>query len=165
MNLMALLSLSWVAWVWSLFRTNWIVVSRSLGSVWSSCSRASTKSSSLVAFQLYLALVRLSTDSLGFPSVNMSAWWSESTARSGFTVWFWTIHCPCAVSFANVRLITMSCWVLDPDLVWMSLSLHRLNPWPSSQFITSCILIGVESASMVLFQRLWWRFQSPVASI
>ena len=60
-----------------------------MGSSCNSCVRASMKSSSFASFQLYLALVILLIVSLGSPSVNVRAWWSDNRARSGFTLWFW----------------------------------------------------------------------------
>src|SRR6266436_5159595 len=137
MNLTAASSSSGVAWVHCLFSTCWIEVSYRLASTWSPWLRALVKSSSMASFQLYLASAMLSTVSLGSPSVNVRALWSESSVRSGFTEWSQTTPCPIASSFANVRSIIVSCWVPAPLLVYTSLSLQRLKPWPSSQFTTS----------------------------
>src|SRR5260221_1891912 len=137
MNLTVASSSSGVAQVHCLFSICWIEVSYRTASAWSSWLRALVKSSSMASFQLYLALAMFTTDSLGSPSVNVRALWSERRVRSGFTEWLWTTPCPISGSFANVRSIIELHWVPAPLLVCTSLSLQRLKPWPSSQSTTS----------------------------
>src|SRR5260370_34187966 len=72
-NLTTLSSSSGEACVWLELSTCWINMSNSSSSRCSSCFKASTNFSSLASFQLYLASVMLSTDSLGSPSMYMRA--------------------------------------------------------------------------------------------
>src|SRR5258708_20811416 len=73
MNLTAPLSSSGVACLHCEFSTFWMEELNLVASAWSSCLRASMKSSSMASFQLYLALAILSTASLGSLSVNVRA--------------------------------------------------------------------------------------------